>query len=187
MSQMIISSEKKQVIMRLYLRKRRRKWEKDIVHENIVTVEVDVKYIKGMINNPDIQPSATINHWITGILLFSFRLRYIPGKDHAPADGLSRSPQDQEDPIDKEDIEDWLDQACVFGIKCLNRQLLMPSNIAKNSNDGAFPNLEIPTKKIRITSPGTFVQMLVTSALKIPRTDKAKACNQRLKDIENFL
>ena len=28
------------------------------------TVEVDVKYIKGMLNNPGIQPNATINHWI---------------------------------------------------------------------------------------------------------------------------
>jgi hypothetical protein len=26
-----------------------------------LTVEVDAKYIKGMINNPDLQPNATIN------------------------------------------------------------------------------------------------------------------------------
>ncbi|RDB26456.1 hypothetical protein Hypma_006025 [Hypsizygus marmoreus] len=52
-------------------------------------VEVDTKCIKGMINNPDIQPNATINRWIAGILLFTFTLRHIPGKDHGPADGLS--------------------------------------------------------------------------------------------------
>ena len=57
-----------------------------------LTVEVDAKYIKGMINNPDIQPSVTINRWITGILLFNFKLKHIPGKDHASADGLSRRP-----------------------------------------------------------------------------------------------
>ena len=34
---MIISCEKKLVIKRLCLRKRRRKWEKDIVHEKIIT------------------------------------------------------------------------------------------------------------------------------------------------------
>ena len=53
-------------------------------------VEVDAKYIKGMINNPDIQPNAPINRWIAGILLFDFKLRHVPGKDHASADGLSR-------------------------------------------------------------------------------------------------
>ena len=94
-------------------------WTFIIGVKNLI-VEVNAKYIEGMINNPDIQPSATINHWITGILLFSFRLRHVLGKDHAPADGLSRRLQDQGDPIDEEDIEDWLDQVCTFSIECLN-------------------------------------------------------------------
>ena len=37
-------------------------------------LEVDMKYIKGMLNNPDIQPNNVINHWIAGILLFNFEL-----------------------------------------------------------------------------------------------------------------
>jgi len=49
-------------------------------------VKVDTKYIKGMINNPDIQPSVTINRWIARILLFNFKLRHISAKDHALAD-----------------------------------------------------------------------------------------------------
>jgi hypothetical protein len=49
--------------------------------ENFV-VEVDAKYIKGMINDPDIQPSTTINRWIVGILLFDFKLRHVLAKDH---------------------------------------------------------------------------------------------------------
>ena len=40
-------------------------------------VEVNAKYIKGMINNPDLQPNATINRWIAGILLFDFKLRHV--------------------------------------------------------------------------------------------------------------
>ena len=48
-----------------------------------LTVEVDAKYIKGMLNNPNIQPNATINRWIAGILLFDFKLVHVP-------DGLSR-------------------------------------------------------------------------------------------------
>src|SRR5271155_806976 len=62
-----------------------------------LTVEVDAKYIKGMINNPDIQPNATINRWIAGILLFDFKLRHVSLKNHVPADGLSRRPRAEED------------------------------------------------------------------------------------------
>ena len=53
-------------------------------------VEVDAKYIKGMINNPDMQPNATINRWIAGILLFEFKLVHVPGIRHGGRDGLSR-------------------------------------------------------------------------------------------------
>jgi hypothetical protein len=54
------------------------------------TVETDAKYIKGMLNNPDIQPNATINRWIAGILLFDFDLVHVPADRHTAADGLSR-------------------------------------------------------------------------------------------------
>ncbi len=37
-------------------------------------VEVDARYIKGMLNNPDIVPSTSINHWIVSILTFHFEL-----------------------------------------------------------------------------------------------------------------
>ena len=40
-----------------------------------LVVEMDAKYVKDMINNPDLQPNATINWWIAGILLFHFELR----------------------------------------------------------------------------------------------------------------
>jgi hypothetical protein len=45
-------------------------------------VEVDAKYLKGMLNNPDIQPNATINQWIAGILLFDFKLVHVPAIHH---------------------------------------------------------------------------------------------------------
>lgn len=74
-------------------------------------VEVDAKYIKGMLNNPDIQPNATINRWIAGVLLFgSFELIHIPGILHGP-DGLShRRPQPNDEPEPEEDFEDWIDK-----------------------------------------------------------------------------
>jgi hypothetical protein len=54
-----------------------------------LTVEVDAKYIHGMLSNPDIQPNATINRWIAGILLFDFNLVHVPSVTHGP-NGLSR-------------------------------------------------------------------------------------------------
>jgi hypothetical protein len=52
-------------------------------------IEVDTKYLKGMLNNPDIQPNTTINRWIAGILLFDFKLVHVPAIHHTAADGLS--------------------------------------------------------------------------------------------------
>ena len=81
--------------------------------QNLV-VEVDAKYIKGMLNNPDIQPNATINHWITGILLFDFTLKHVPGTTHGP-DGWSRQPaQPDDEPNPSDDFEDWIDKSYGF-------------------------------------------------------------------------
>ena len=55
--------------------------------QNLI-VEVNARYIKGMLSNPDIAPSASINCWIVSILLFHFTLIHVPGTQHGP-DGLS--------------------------------------------------------------------------------------------------
>ena len=59
--------------------------------QNLI-VEVNTWYIKGMLSNPDITPSASINHWIVSILLFHFTLVHVPGTRHRP-NGLSWCPQ----------------------------------------------------------------------------------------------
>ena len=61
-----------------------------------------------MINNPDIQPNATINHWILAILFFDFHR--VPGHAHGP-DDLSRRPSI---PEDNDNYEDWIDTANSF-------------------------------------------------------------------------
>jgi len=91
-----------------------------------------------MINNPDIQPSAMINRWIAGIFLFHFKLKHVPGKDHASADGLSRRPQAPEDLIDEDNHEDWIDKSYAFGMELLNwtktdRETVKPRNNAASS------------------------------------------------------
>jgi hypothetical protein len=79
-----------------------------------LVIEVDAKYIKGMLANPDIAPSASINRWIVSILMFQFTLVHVPGAFHGP-DGLSRrraQPGDVPDPED--DFDDWIDQVHGF-------------------------------------------------------------------------
>ena len=54
-----------------------------------LVVEVDVRYIKDMLVNPNLTPSTSINCWIISILLFNFTLIHIPGTQHGP-NGFSR-------------------------------------------------------------------------------------------------
>lgn len=79
-------------------------------------IEVDARYIKGMLNNPDIAPSASINRWIVSILLFQFELVHVPGKTHGP-DGLSRrqpQPGDTPEVDDQDEFDDWVDNMYGF-------------------------------------------------------------------------
>ena len=71
-------------------------------------VEVDTSAIKGMLKNPDIAPSATVNCWIIGILSFHFVLVHVPGSKHGP-DGLSQCPPQLGDPpLPVDGMEDFL-------------------------------------------------------------------------------
>ena len=83
-------------------------------------IEVDAKYIKGMLNNPDIIPNAAANRWIAYIHLFDFMLRHVPAKDHTAPDGLLRRLKAPEDPEQEaDDDESWLDSG-VFALEILN-------------------------------------------------------------------
>jgi hypothetical protein len=78
-------------------------------------IEVDARYIKGMLANPDIAPSASVNRWIFSILSFHFELVHVPGTNHGP-DGLSRRPRQPLDnpPPDTEEFDDWIDRLHSF-------------------------------------------------------------------------
>ncbi|KAF9439922.1 hypothetical protein P691DRAFT_689288, partial [Macrolepiota fuliginosa MF-IS2] len=103
--------------------------------KNLV-VEVDAKYIKGMINNPDIQPSVAVNWWISAILLFDFCLRHVPGCKHG-LDGLLQCPQAPEDLQEDNDYEQWINTTNSFA-------LLHPSlvNNLSSGKRGVINNLE---------------------------------------------
>ena len=77
-----------------------------------LVIEVDARYIKGMLANPDIAPSASINRWIVAILTFHFTLVHVAGSHHGP-DGLSRRPRqpdDAPDDRDEDEFDDWIDK-----------------------------------------------------------------------------
>jgi hypothetical protein len=93
-------------------------------------IEVDAKYIKDMLNNPDIQPNATINCWIASILLFDFKLVHVPGTTHGP-DGLSRCPAQVDDqPKPTDNYEDWINRSTVL---CTS-STLDPSTVLRNEH-----------------------------------------------------
>ena len=152
-------------------------------------VEVDAKYIKGMINNPDIQPSATINRWIAGILLFDFKLRHVSAKDHAPADGLSRRRRSPDDSDDEEDSEEWLDKACGFSVECLNSSRIYHTSDERETFSINMNSYCHERESIRIQDQSRIIncKVLISEVLKIPRSKKAQDRDSQLKIIEDFL
>src|SRR6266540_1312398 len=71
-------------------------------------IKVDAKYIKGMLANPNITPSVSLNQWIVSIIMFKFDLVHVPGAFHG-SDGLSRrNPQPVDKPEPKDNFDDWI-------------------------------------------------------------------------------
>ena len=102
-----------------------------IVGVRNLVVEVDARYIHGMLNNPDIAPSASVNRWIVSILTFHFDLRHVPGKQHGP-DGLSRRPPQPGDVSDEdhpEDFDNWVDN--LYGFMHMLNPTTPTSELAK--------------------------------------------------------
>ena len=131
-------------------------------------VKVDARYIKGMLSNPDVTPSASINRWIVSILTFHFTLVHVTGTHHGP-DGLSQWPvQDSDDSSENNDkFGDWIDNLHGF-LHQINQLYRWP--------------LPLPT------SISTFV--LTPEDLSyddVPHSDNAKKDNDRLTRVRHFL
>ena len=86
-----------------------RHWRVHLVGVKKLTIEVDAKYINGMLKEPDLQPNAAMNRWIQGILTFDFTLKHIPAAKFKGPDGLSRRPKAEDEEIIDDD-EEWLDK-----------------------------------------------------------------------------
>ena len=67
-------------------------------------VEVDAQYIKGMLNEPDLQPNTTLNRWIQGVLMFDFKLIHVvPADKHRGPDALSRRERAEGESVEDDD------------------------------------------------------------------------------------
>jgi hypothetical protein len=153
-----------------------------IVGVRNLIIEVDARYIRGMLNNPDTAPSASVNRWIVSILTFHFELRHVPGKIHGP-DGLSRRPPqpgDLSDEDDPDDFDDWVDNLYGF------LHLLNPSTPATHSTYllYAFANeqaTQLPSDITELTDDAS------TDTYTAPRTEAATLADRRLEMAHDWL
>ncbi|KNZ80751.1 hypothetical protein J132_04561 [Termitomyces sp. J132] len=94
-------------------------------------IEVDTHYIKSMLQNSNIQPSASMNHWIMAILMFHFELVHIKGTFHGPDSLLQCLLQPSNPPPDNSNNPIYEDQ-----IDCLHEFIHQPlvTFVSNNSN-----------------------------------------------------
>ena len=52
--------------------------------------QMDARYVRGILSNPDVQPNAAVNRRAAAILLIDFKLVYVPADKHLGTDGLSQ-------------------------------------------------------------------------------------------------
>jgi hypothetical protein len=149
-------------------------------------VEVDAKYIKGMLANPDIAPSASINRWIVSILMFHFSLVHVPGSHHGP-DGLSRrrpQPGDEEEPDD--DFDDWIDDVNGF-IHIINPH---PYSIRTVTSTPIISAYIMDVSRQETPEPGPLApndNITPTPYSDVPRSEAARKTDERLEKVQAWL
>lgn len=87
-----------------------REWRIHICGVKNLHIEVDAKYIQGMLNEPDLVPMATMNRWIQGILLFDFKLIHVPAEKHKGPDALSRREVPGDEEWEAEEVDNELEE-----------------------------------------------------------------------------
>jgi hypothetical protein len=89
-------------------------WRLYIIGVKKFHVEVDAKFIQGILNNPDLQPDAAVNRWIQGILMFHFELIHVPATKFQGPDALSRRGLGDGERAEDDD-DSWLDRIALLG------------------------------------------------------------------------
>jgi hypothetical protein len=161
-----------------------------------LVVEMDAKFIKGMLNSPALHPNDAINRWISAILLFDFDLVHVPAEKHTGADGLSRRPHapTDPDPDDPDELEDWIDTNAGFFLQMFSPPSSLdpaPSlTLAMKTRSGGPPPVRpsdsAPNPEID-PDPDPDPAPIPDSNLSIPRSAKAMARDERLTVVREFL
>jgi len=138
-----------------------RHWRLFLIGAKSLHIEVDAKYIKGMLNEPDLQPNNAMNRWIQGILMFDFVLIHVPAAQFRGPDALSRRRPADDEPLIPDD-ETWLD----------NIALMM---VVSNHTEIKPFNFQLPTR-------------LPYSAYTLPSAQpQVSRQEQMLKEVRHFL
>jgi transposase InsO family protein len=138
-----------------------RHWRLYIIGVKNLQVEVDAKFIKGMLNDPDLQPNAAINRWIQGILMFDFALIHVPAIRHQGPDALSRRTLAEGETSEPDD-DSWLDNIALLTY---------------------FPSLQKDPFKIIPSSPNTYSATTLPSCFAAARSTQEKM----ITEIQTFL
>ena len=157
-------------------------------------VEMDAKFIKGMLNNPTLHPNDAVNRWIAAILLFDFDLVHVPAEKHTGADGLSRRPRASEDPPSEEstDLDDWIDTSAGLYLELSSPPLpgdpspplalLFDVPIPERPRTEWFPESTASAYNVESLPPSD-----PSPEFAIPRSDKAIKQEKRLAVVRSFL
>ena len=158
-------------------------------------MEIDASYIKGMLNNLDIQPRAAVNRWIVGIKPFHFKLVHVPGTQHNGPDGLSWHMPSLNDPLPVDDSDNWLDKAMSFAVILMNSapswsvQLTSSGHTDNQARTDNRPAVFLPPLAHLSASAAYFVTDDTSSSHvpDIPHSALAQSADAHLKAIRDLL
>ncbi len=170
-----------------------RHWRLYIIGVKNLKVEVDAQYIKGMLNEPDLQPNAAVNRWIQGILMFDFALVHVPAERHKGPDALSRRTLAEGETAQPDD-DTWLDNIALltyfpnlqtnpFTTSPLSQNTYAPSTLPSCFSAAR------PTQEKMITNIQKFLETLATpifDSIQKKRRFLAKATEFFIKDKRLF-
>src|ERR1700677_1678466 len=138
-----------------------------------------------MLANPDIQPIASIDHWIVSILIFHFNLVHVAGIFHGP-DGLSRHPRQPDNELepDNNNFDNWIDNLNGF-MHQINNVTLHTNRVSKANNVATYTLSQEQSKRDMAKSVEPPPVDLVYDD--IPRSPAAICDNEKLPKVLKWL
>jgi hypothetical protein len=146
-----------------------------------------------MLNNPDIQPNATINRWIASILLFNFKLVHVPVIHHTATNGLSHRLTAPENLPEMDDFEEWINDSYRFFMELANWRLLhlFPSGLTMHPlfTQIRCPSVFATSASASDAAASTFITEETSDdkSNDIPHSQQASAANDCPTKVEEYL